>query len=87
MIAHIAIFKWKQNISESEIEQVFMGLRKLKSKVNGLIDIFCGENFSKWNEGYTHAVVVLAKNRKALEAYRKHSDHEDIAARIENMEV
>lgn len=75
MIVHIALFKWKPEVSQDTIEKAFDDVRSLKSKVDGLTDIMCGENFSKWNEGFTHAVVVLARDRTALEAYRNHPDH------------
>jgi len=87
MIVHIALFKWKDNVQKSEIDQALTDVLALKNKVDDLIDIYCGENFSKWSEGFTHAVVVLAKNNIALDAYRKHPDHEDVATRIEDMEV
>jgi len=87
MIVHIAIFKWKETISKKEIKQATADIRELKFKVNGLVDVLCGENFSRWNEGFTHAVVVIAKDRNALEAYRKHPDHKDVASRIEQMET
>ncbi|HLC77267.1 MAG TPA: Dabb family protein [archaeon] len=58
----------------------------LKKKVDGLIDIRCGENFSKWNEGFTHAVIVMAKTRTALDAYRFHPFHKKVADKIEKME-
>ena len=61
-------------------------IRKLKNKIHGLIDIMCGENFSKYAEGFTHAVVVLAENRAALETYRNHPAHRIVAEEIEKME-
>lgn len=86
MVVHIALFQWKSNISKTEIEQAFADVRALKGKVAGVIDIFCGENFSPWAEKFTHAVVVLTKDRNALNAYRKHPNHTDVAKRIEAME-
>ncbi|MBI3190615.1 Dabb family protein [archaeon] len=86
MIIHIALFCWKDAISNDEIEKSLEDVRSLKNKVGGLIDVKCGENFSKWNEGFTHAVVVLAKDRTSLDAYRKHPFHEDVARRIDKME-
>ena len=35
---------------------------------------------------YTHAFLVLAKDRGALEAYRNHPDHVDVAKRIDAMD-
>ncbi|MBI4020363.1 MAG: Dabb family protein [Candidatus Aenigmarchaeota archaeon] len=87
MLVHIALFKWKEGTQVGEIGSALEEVRKLKGKVKGVMDIYCGENFSKWAEGFTHAVVVLAKDRDALEAYRKHPDHVDVAERIERMEA
>ncbi len=86
MIVHIALFKWKSNVSPKDIEQILADVRLLKSKVEGIIEIHCGENFSKWNEGFTHAFVIFAKDRIALESYRNHPDHKDVANRIEKIE-
>lgn len=86
MIVHIALFKWKPNVSQEAIEKAMADIRALKDKVDGVIDIRCGPNFSKWNEGYTHAFLVLAKDRNALDAYRNHPDHVDAAERIDEMD-
>jgi len=87
MVVHIAIYKWKQNATEKEIEKALDDVRKLKHVLNGIHDIRCGKNFSKWNEGYTHAIIVLAKDREALEGYRNHPDHKEVATIIEKMEL
>jgi len=75
MIVHVALFTWKDSAKASEIKATLKLVKSLKNKVDGLLDIRCGENYSKWNEGYTHAFVVTAKNQKALDAYRKHPVH------------
>lgn len=62
-------------------------IKNLKPEIPEIINISCGENFSRWNEGYTHAVVVKVKNRTALDAYRMHPTHQPIAKRIETMEA
>jgi hypothetical protein len=86
MIVHIAIYKWKPGTSRNTIETAMADIRALKNKVDGVLDIRCGENFSKWNEGYTHAFVVLARDKSALEAYRNHPDHVEAAKRINLMD-
>lgn len=79
MITHIALYRFKAETGKADIDRVLSEVRSLRSKVPGLADIRCGENFSKWNEGYTHAIVVLAEGRDALDAYRNHPDHKAIA--------
>ncbi|HBG81350.1 TPA: hypothetical protein DDW69_00735 [candidate division CPR2 bacterium] len=83
MITHIAIFKWKPEVTKEEIEEAFNEIRSLRDKVEGLSDILCGENYNKWNDGFTHAVVVLADTQEALDAYRNHPDHKKIAAKTD----
>jgi hypothetical protein len=87
MIIHIALFRWKDDATKESIEGAMNDIRALKHKVDGVIDIKCGENFSVWNEGYTHAFLVLARDRAALDAYRNHPDHRDAAQRIETMDA
>lgn len=86
MIVHIALFAWKPGVSAREIEEAVGDVRALKNRVRGLIDIRCGENFSKWNDGFTHAFVVTAEDQAALDAYRAHPDHKKVAARLDAME-
>ena len=86
MIIHVALFSWKPGTKEKEINRALNDVKLLKKKVDGLIDIKCGENFSKWNEGFTHAVIVMAKTRTALDAYRFHPFHKKVADKIEKME-
>ena len=86
MIIHIALYKWKQGMKPDAIKQAMSEVRSLKKKVSGVLEIYCGENFSQWNEGFTHAFVVLAKDRNALKAYRNHPDHVKVAKMIDAMD-
>jgi hypothetical protein len=86
MIVHIAIYRWKAGTSAEEIKSALNDVRALKDLVEGVEDIRCGENYSRWNEGYTHAIVVLARDQHGLDSYRSHPAHEAVAARIEAME-
>jgi hypothetical protein len=86
MVIHIALFAWKDDVSEETIEKSLADVRALKDKVKGIIDIHTGKNFSKWSEGYTHAVVVVARDQSVLDAYRNHPDHVLVAKKIEKME-
>ena len=85
MIAHIVLFKWKENTSKKDIQKTFSNLNKLKG-MDGVIDIYSGENFSKYSEGFEYGLVVLVKDKKYLEAYRKHPLHLEIAKQIEKLE-
>lgn len=87
MITHIALFAWKPDTKAEHIEHALEEVKKLRGNITGIVDIHCGQNFSKWNKGYTHAVVVTATNRHAMDEYRRHPDHQKIAKVIEEMEA
>lgn len=87
MITHIALFQFRPDTSPADLQRAIEDVRALKEKVDGLITVDCGANFSKWADGFTHAFVVTARDLSALDAYRRHPDHVDVAHRLEAMEV
>lgn len=86
MIAHVALFQWRPSTKKETVDEALKQVRSLKDKVNGIVDIMAGENFSKWSEGYTHAVIVIAKDMESLEAYRNHPDHVVTAKIVDRLE-
>lgn len=84
---HVAIFKWKPGTTSQQIDSALEQVRTVAGRVPGLRGIWCGENSSKWSQGFTHAVVVLADSAEAIAAYRSDSVHEQAAKLIEAMEL
>ncbi len=84
---HVALFKWKEGTSGKEVEDALQMVRNVRERVPGIQMIFCGENTSKWSQGFTHAVVVIGDDQKALDEYRKDEVHERAARIIEAMEL
>lgn len=86
MITHIAIYKFKEDSTEEEINKALLDVKALKDKVSGLSNILVGRNYNRWNEGYTHAIVVLAETQEVLDAYRAHPDHGKVAKVLDEIE-
>jgi hypothetical protein len=86
MNIHIALFKWKSNATPEQISQALKNVQELKNKVDGIQDVFVGENYHKESKGFTHGVVVVAENQKSLDSYRKHPNHTIVADLIEKIE-
>lgn len=82
---HIAIFKWKEGVEEARVNQALAVVRELTTKVPGIREIRCGENYHLASQGFTHGVVVIGDSRDALQAYRRHPEHEKIALIIKDM--
>lgn len=86
MIIHTALYKWKTETTQEQISQALKGVQELKNKVDGIQDIFAGENYHKEAKGFTYGIVVVAQNQESLDAYRNHPDHAIVAGLIEKME-
>lgn len=86
MIIHIALYKWKSGATKEQVLNSLRKVQELKNKVDGIVDIFVGQNYHKESKGLTHGVVVVARNQEALDAYRSHPDHSIVAKEIESIE-
>ena len=78
MVEHLVLFKWKEEATPAAIEQVLEGLRSLKTKVPGIVELTCGENFTARSKGYTHGLAVRLQDRASLEGYGPHPEHRKI---------
>lgn len=86
MNVHIALYKWKNGVSNKQIKQAHHDVETLSGKIPGILDIVTGENTSKYGEGYTHVILVRGQDQSSIDTYRKHPDHEKVAKIIESME-
>lgn len=84
---HCAIFKWKDGVTDAEVEHALQLVRDVKDRVPGIREIYCGTNTSKWSQGYTHAVVVIGDDQKAVDNYRSDDVHHEAAKLIDAMEL
>jgi hypothetical protein len=86
MIVHIALFQWRKGTSEKKVSTALKRVESIQEKVPGIVHILTGKNYHSEAKGFTHGVVVIAKNQKALDAYRKHPIHQKVAPQIMKME-
>ena len=87
MHVHIAIFKWKEHVTRQQVEVALSKVRSVASDVAGIVGIYCGPNTSKWAMGFTDGVVVLGSSADAIDAYRNHPTHQEVAKEIDEMEL
>lgn len=81
MIYHLVLFKVKGNATEEEIIRFFAGLRELR-QIAGVSQVSCGAcdkmpytGYADRSAGYTHALMVVLADWKALEGYDQNSFH------------
>jgi Stress responsive A/B Barrel Domain len=83
---HIAIFKWKPDVDDTVVHTALQKVKSLEELVDGISEIHVGANYSKWNKGFTHAVVVIGQSQDAIDRYREHPVHVAVAHDIDSME-
>jgi Stress responsive A/B Barrel Domain len=84
MIRHTVLLKVRNNVSESEISDVFAALKNLKSEIPGILSISTGSDNSPegLQRGHTHGFTVDFDSAQSRDAYLPHPAHQKVGARI-----
>lgn len=86
MNTHIALYKFKDSVTEQNISDALTLVKSLQPKIPGILETSAGLNTSQYNEGYTHVILVRGESQAAIDAYRAHPDHMAVAALLKAME-
>jgi heme-degrading monooxygenase HmoA len=86
MHVHVALFKWRDGTEDGRVEAILRDVEALEQRVPGIVEISCGENTSKYRDGYSHVVLVRGESRAAIDAYLRHPDHVAVSARIDEIQ-
>lgn len=78
MVVHIVLFRWKESAEAEAIERAMAELRNLSGRIEEILELTCGQNFSTRAQGYTHALVVRLPDRAALDVYGPHPLHRHV---------
>ena len=78
MLEHLVLFKFKQEASAPQIDEAISQLQQLPSKIDDIIELSCGKNFSDRSQGFEYGLRVLLKDNEALERYQKHESHVNV---------
>jgi hypothetical protein len=81
---HVVCFKFKDGTPAVEIAEIEKAFGALKSKIPTIVDFEWGtsESVEKLNDGFTHCFFVSFADKKGLEAYIPHPDHQAFVALI-----
>lgn len=77
VLRHVVSFKFKEDASDCQIQEVEKAFAALKDKIPGILSLDWGKNNSPegLNKGFTHCFIVTFKDEKAREVYLPHPDH------------
>lgn len=84
MVRHIVLVKFKSDVSEARVADIWRELYEIEDKVSGLIDIKAGKSESpeQIERGYMHGFTVDFESWEALATYQEHPDHKKLGARL-----
>ena len=80
-IHHLVWLKRKETASEKQIEVLLSQIREL-DKLDGVLSITTGSNFTDRANGFTHAVTVSLRDKDALEDYLVSPEHQALGGTI-----
>lgn len=84
MIRHIVLVRFRPEVTDAQIFDIFGELAAIRDKVPGLIDLRAGRSQSpeKIERSYMHGFTVDFEDWAALQAYQDHPDHKAAGARL-----
>ncbi len=80
MIEHLVLMKVKPKADGARIKRMLDDLSGLATKIQGIVELSCGENTSDRSQGFTHGLRVVFQSRADLEAYLPHEEHKRVVS-------
>jgi hypothetical protein len=79
VLRHIVLYKFKDDVSPAQVQQVVDAFAALPGKIDGIVAFEHGTNVSPEgkSDGLTHAFVVSFQDEKSRDAYLKHPAHDE----------
>jgi hypothetical protein len=86
-VKHIVLLKFKEGITQEQIDTLFAEILDLTENVPGVEDYVAGTNNSPegLNKGFTHGFVMTFTDAQTRDAYLNHADHQRVKAQILEM--
>ncbi|MBT3483205.1 MAG: Dabb family protein [Opitutales bacterium] len=80
MVRHYGVFKFKPEISESQIDDCFNAMKGMVGRIPGLQDMEHGpyESSEGMNEDFNHGFLMTFDSPESRDAYLPHPIHEAV---------
>jgi len=77
VLRHVVLFKFKQDATEKQIDEVVKAFAALPKKIDTIIDFEMGTDVSVENKakGFTHGFIVTFRDDAGRAVYLPHPDH------------
>lgn len=80
MVRHFGVFKFKEEITEGQIEECFQTMKAMVQQIQGLLNMEYGpyNGDEGLNEDFTHGFIMTFDNPESRDAYLPHPVHEKV---------
>jgi hypothetical protein len=78
-VEHIVLIEPKPDVSDERMQEVMEMTAGFKGGIPGVTDVKWGRNFTDRAGDYSWGLIVTLDNTDALEGYRPHPVHQDVA--------
>jgi hypothetical protein len=79
MLTHIVIWKYREEVSQTEREEHVEQLRRLRSVIPEILSLEVGFDVLRLPRSYDTGLVATFRDRAALEIYSDHPEHVQVA--------
>jgi hypothetical protein len=80
MVRHIALFQFKDEITQTKIDECFEALKGMQGRILGIVGFEHGpyQSGEGLNEGFTHGFIMTFDSPASRDAYLPHPIHEEV---------
>ncbi|MCW5982379.1 MAG: Dabb family protein [Bryobacteraceae bacterium] len=83
-IKHVVLFKFKDSVSDSQVQNLFGEIKDLQSIIPGYQE-FIGGSYSSpegLNKGYNYAFILTFAHAESRDSYIFHPEHDRVKAKV-----
>ncbi|MBI2195380.1 MAG: Dabb family protein [Planctomycetes bacterium] len=80
MVEHLVLLKLKAGTPDSKAKAMLDAVRALKGRIDGIVELTAGPNYSDRSKGFTHGIMVRFRDPQALARYLPHPIHQQVVS-------
>ena len=77
-VQHIVMIEFKDGTSDEAITEALNAVGELKDKIEGVLEVQSGKDFSGRAGNFTHGIIVTMRDKDVLSAYGPHPAHKEV---------
>jgi hypothetical protein len=77
-VQHIVMIEFKDGTSDEAITEALNAVGGLKDKIEGVLEVQSGKDFSGRAGNFTHGIIVRMRDKDVLSAYGPHPAHKEV---------